>query len=122
MDTRRHVSITQPASVAMLGLLGSHVGSQGNRDSTTAGARVKSTLRCSGRRIDTSPPKGCCGAPQRFHLESCIESATWLIHDFKWKRMFTRKPLSREFCKHADSKGVHASARFVLFDALLRWD
>jgi hypothetical protein len=34
MDTRRHVSITQPISAAMLGLLGSHVGSQGNRDST----------------------------------------------------------------------------------------
>jgi len=28
------VSITQPISAAMLGLLGSHVGSQGNRDST----------------------------------------------------------------------------------------
>jgi hypothetical protein len=59
MDTRRHVSITQPTSVAMLGLLGRYVGSQGNRDSTQ-GARAEGTLRCSGRRIDTSPPKGCC--------------------------------------------------------------
>jgi hypothetical protein len=29
MDTRRHVSITEPTSVATLGLLGDHVGSQG---------------------------------------------------------------------------------------------
>ena len=79
MDTRRHVSITQPIIVATLGLLGGHVRSQGNRNSTKPPqheARAKSTLRCSGRRIDTSPPKGCCGAPQRFHLESRIESAT----------------------------------------------
>jgi hypothetical protein len=63
MDTRRHVSITQPTSVATLVLLGGHVRSQGNRDSTKPPqyeARAKSTLRCSGRRIDTSPPKGCC--------------------------------------------------------------
>ena len=38
MDTRRHVSITQPTSVAMLGLLGRHVGSQGNRDGIKAGS------------------------------------------------------------------------------------
>jgi hypothetical protein len=30
MDTRRHVSITQPTSAAMLGLLGCDVGSQGS--------------------------------------------------------------------------------------------
>jgi hypothetical protein len=71
------------------------------------------------------PQMGAVKNPQvslRFHLESRIESATWLIHDSKWKRLFTRKPLSREFCKHADSKGFHASACWVLFDALLRSD
>jgi hypothetical protein len=33
MDTRRHVSIAQLTSVAMLGLLGRHVGWQGNSHS-----------------------------------------------------------------------------------------
>ena len=42
MDTRRHVSITQPTSVAMLGLLGSHVGSQGNRDNSRLPQQGKS--------------------------------------------------------------------------------
>jgi hypothetical protein len=42
MDTRRHVSITRPTSVAILGLLGSHVESQGNRDSTGCLNRGKS--------------------------------------------------------------------------------
>src|SRR5450756_2383313 len=116
MDTRRHVSITQPASVAMLGLLGSHVGSQGNRDSTRMpeqGQERRARCDAAGEGLTHHPQRVAVKNPQgslRFHLESCIESATWLIRDSKWKRLFTRKPLSREFCKHADSKGVHASA------------
>jgi len=54
------------------------------------------------QRVAVKNPQGSL----RFHLKSHIESATWLIHDSKWKRLFTRRLLSLEFCKHADSKGV----------------
>ena len=46
MDTRRHVSIIQPTSAAMLGLLGCDVGSQGKRDSTRAGQGQEGRARC----------------------------------------------------------------------------
>jgi hypothetical protein len=45
MDTRRHVSIAQLTIIAMLGLLGRHVGWQGNRDS-----HAKSPQQGQGRR------------------------------------------------------------------------
>jgi hypothetical protein len=68
MDTRRHVSITQPPSVAMLGLLGRYVGSQGNRDSTQ-GARAKA--RCD------AAEEGLTHHPQRVAVErpsDCIRN------------------------------------------------
>ena len=69
MDTRRHVSIAQLTSVAMLGLLGRHVGWRAIVTVTkaaAAGARAKGTLRCSGRRMDTLPPNGSCEAREKF--------------------------------------------------------
>src|SRR5665213_1308089 len=106
MDTWRHVGITQPISAALLGLLGGPallgllggpVGSQGNRDGRTGQERrarcdaAEEGLTHHPQRVAVRNPQGSL----RFQLESRIESATWLIHVSKWKRMFTRRQLSR---------------------------
>ena len=66
MDTRRHVSITQPTSAAMLGLLGCDVGSQGKRDSTRAGQEQRA--RCD------AAEEGLTRHPQRVAVERPSDS------------------------------------------------
>jgi hypothetical protein len=66
MDTRRHVSITQPTSVAMLGLLGGHVRSQGNRDRTKQGQERRA--RCD------AAEEGLTHHPQRVAVERPSDS------------------------------------------------
>ena len=68
MDTRRHVSITQPTGVAMPRLLGGHVGSQGNRDSTTAAAGQERRARCD------AAEEGLTHHPQRVAVERPSDS------------------------------------------------
>jgi len=60
MDTRRHVSITQPTSAAMLGLLGCDVGSQGKRDSTKAGQEQRARCDAAEEGLTRHPQMGCC--------------------------------------------------------------
>jgi hypothetical protein len=67
MDTGRHVSIAQPTSVAMLGLLDGHVRSQGNRDSTkAASAGQERGARCdaAGEGLTRHPQLGTAELPE----------------------------------------------------------